>query len=128
MKKWIISCCIFFFAAVIYAQDSTAIQVLEPEVYKLKVESSPQQFVDVRTPQEYNSGYIAGAENIDFKAEGFLSKMEKFDKNEPVYIYCRSGNRSSKAAAQLSEIGFTNIIDLKGGYKAWKEIEEEQKP
>ena len=125
MKKWIISCFIFFFAMVIYAQDSDRIQVLEPEIYKLKLENSPRQFVDVRTPQEYNSGYIDGAENIDFKAEGFLSKMDKFDRNEPVYIYCRSGNRSSKAAAQLSEMGFTNIIDLKGGYKAWIEIEEE---
>lgn len=125
MRKWIMSFCIFFFAAVLYAQDSAGVQVLEPEVYKLQVKSSPQQFVDVRTPQEYSQGYIAGAENIDFKAEGFLSKMEKFDRNEPVYIYCRSGNRSSRAAAQLLEMGFKNIVDLKGGYNAWKEIEEE---
>ena len=126
MKKWIISCCIFFFTVGIYAQDATGIQVIEPEVYKIKIENSPEQFVDVRTPQEYNAGYITGAENIDFKAEGFLSKMEKFEKEKPLYIYCRSGNRSSKAAAQLYEMGFTNIIDLKGGYKAWKEIEEKK--
>lgn len=127
MTKWIISCCIFFFAVVAYAQDSTVIRVLEPEVFKLKVENWPLQFVDVRTPQEYKSGHIPGAENIDFKAEGFLSQMNKFEKDKPIYLYCRSGNRSGKAAAQLSEMGFKYIIDLKGGYKAWKEIEEEQK-
>ena len=49
--------------------------------------------------------------------------MQKFDKDEPLYIYCRSGNRSSKAAAQLTEAGFKKIIDLKGGYKAWKNLE-----
>lgn len=79
------------------------------------------QLVDVRTPYEYNAGYIDNAFNIDyFKQAVFRSSFNAFDKEKPLYVYCRSGNRSQKAAAILAEIGFKNIIDLKGGYIAWK--------
>lgn len=101
------------------AQDSTIVQVIDPEVYELQIEKEEVQLVDVRTPEEFNEGHIEGAENIDFLADGFLPNFEKFDKSKPLYIYCRSGNRSGKAAAKLSEMGFSKIIDLKGGYKAW---------
>lgn len=124
MKKILITLCFALTASVSFAQNSET-KVIEPQVYQAHLAESPTQFVDVRTPQEYGEGHIEGAENIDFLAEGFLLKMQKFDKNEPLYIYCRSGNRSQKAAAQLSEAGFRNIIDLKGGYKAWQELEKE---
>ncbi len=125
MKKLITTFCLIFLTVIGFAQDSKAIEVLEVEVYKSHIAKEPKQFVDVRTPKEYTEGHIKGAENIDFLAEGFLEKMEKFDKEIPVYIYCRSGNRSAKAAAQLYEIGFKNIIDLQGGYKDWKKFEQE---
>ena len=123
MKKITAIFCLMFITSVGFSQDSAGIEVLEPEVYQLHVEGSPEQFVDVRTAKEFGQGHIEGAENIDFLEEGFLSKMQKFDKDKPLYIYCRSGNRSSKAAAQLTEAGFKKIIDLKGGYKAWKNLE-----
>ena len=123
MKKITAIFCLMFITSVGFSQDSAGIEVLEPEVYQLNVEGSPEQFVDVRTAKEFGQGHIEGAENIDFLEEGFLSKMQKFDKDKPLYIYCRSGNRSSKAAAQLTEAGFKKIIDLKGGYKAWKNLE-----
>lgn len=107
------------------AQEIPNFKVLEPVQYKQEVSKDSLQLVDVRTPEEYVEGHIEGAENIDFLAEGFFSEMEKFDKKKPLYIYCRSGNRSAKAAATLSEMGFNNIIDLKGGYNAWKDLEEE---
>ncbi|WP_369871969.1 rhodanese-like domain-containing protein [Aquimarina sp. Aq78] len=79
------------------------------------------QLVDVRTPYEYNTDHIDNALNIDFfKQTAFKSSFNEFDKNEPLYVYCRSGNRSKKAAVILAEIGFKNIIDLKGGYIAWE--------
>lgn len=108
----------------VFAQETPEIMVLEPAEYKQIINKDSIQFIDVRTPEEYKAGSIEGAENIDFLADDFLKNMEKFDKEEPVYLYCRSGNRSAKAAAQLSEMGFKQIIDLKGGYKAWKDFAE----
>lgn len=106
------------------AQESERLKLLAPAEYEQKVEGETVQLIDIRTPAEYEAGSIEGAENIDFLAEGFLSKMAKFNRNEPLYIYCRSGNRTLKAADQLFKMGFENITDLKGGYKAWKEFEE----
>lgn len=108
----------------VFAQETPEIMVLEPADYKQVISKDSIQFIDVRTPEEYKAGSIEGAKNIDFLADDFLKNMEKFDKEEPVYLYCRSGNRSAKAAAQLSEMGFKQIIDLKGGYKAWKDFAE----
>ena len=108
----------------VFAQEKPGIIVLEPAEYKEQIANDSIQFIDVRTPEEFEAGSIEGAENIDFLADDFLKNMEKFDKEEPVYLYCRSGNRSAKASAKLSEMGFKKIIDLKGGYKAWKDFAE----
>lgn len=119
MKKYIILLVLVLVTSVGFSQDSTRIKVIDRVAYELQLSNEQVQLIDVRTPEEFKEGHIKGAENIDFLAEGFLPKFERFDKNKPLYIYCRSGNRSAKAAAKLSEMGFSQIIDLKGGYKAW---------
>ena len=119
---------IFLFSIIsfaVFAQEKPEIKVLEPAEYKKEISQESIQFIDVRTPEEFEAGSIEGAKNIDFLADDFLKKMEVLDKNGPVYIYCRSGNRSAKAAAQLTEMGFQQVIDLKGGYKAWQDFAEE---
>ena len=64
------------------------------------------------------TGTIKGAVNIDAKETTIKDKMEQFDKNKPVYIFCQAGGRSKKAA-QLLEMGFTTIYDFSGGYSTW---------
>jgi len=79
------------------------------------------QLLDVRTPDEYNAGHIEGAELINFFDKDFVQQVEaRYDKNEPLMLYCRSGNRSAKATAKLKAAGFKEIYDLKGGYKTWE--------
>jgi rhodanese-related sulfurtransferase len=78
------------------------------------------QIIDVRTPEEFAEGTIEGSVNIDFLADGFLEKMnEQLDKEETIYIYCRSGGRSAKAATLLIEAGYSNIIELETGYSGY---------
>ena len=78
------------------------------------------QLVDVRTFNEYNSGHIKNAIHIDFfNTSNFKKSFEKLDKDKPVYLYCRSGARSQKAARKLIAMGFSKIYDLKGGYMRW---------
>ena len=78
--------------------------------------------VDVRTNDEYNSGYIENSINIDYFSDDFSENVEKLDKNTPIVLYCRSGKRSSKSANKLSKLGFKEIYNLQGGILDWIEI------
>ena len=78
------------------------------------------QLIDVRTSEEFNAGHIEGAINIDFKNEEvFYQSFQRLDKKNPVYVYCKSGNRSKKSADKLLEMGFSKVYDLRGGYIDW---------
>jgi len=50
----------------------------------------------------------------------FTSQIATLDKSKPLYVYCKSGNRSGKASVILRDAGFTQIYDLKGGVIQWK--------
>ncbi len=92
-------------------------EVLAPDAFIAKLKSSNGgQLIDVRTPEEYTEGKIENAQNIDFYANDFKSKIEALDKSKPVFVYCRSGGRSAKAANIFKEAGFKEIYDLQGGY------------
>ena len=78
--------------------------------------------VDVRTQDEYNSGYIESSLNIDYLSNDFSENVEKLDKNTPIVLYCRSGRRSSLSAKELSKLGFKEIYSLDGGILKWIEI------
>jgi rhodanese-related sulfurtransferase len=119
MKKVILTVVLAVFTTGTFAQTENQFRVIEPEKFEQEIQQEEVQLVDIRTPKEFKEGHIEGARNIDFLAEGFLKGFEALDKEKPLYIYCRSGNRSLKASAILSEAGFENITDLKGGYKAW---------
>ena len=79
------------------------------------------QLVDVRTPQEYAAGNIAGSVNIDVKGDDFAGEaLKKLDKKRVVAVYCRSGRRSKKAAGILASEGF-KVVELDTGYIGWVE-------
>lgn len=75
--------------------------------------------VDVRTAEEYGSGHIENALNIDVKQDDFEEiAIKTLPKNKTVAVYCRSGRRSKKAAEILSKNGY-NVIELDSGYTGW---------
>lgn len=75
--------------------------------------------LDVRTPNEIKQGFIEGAQFLDYHSNSFESSISKYSKDETIYIYCRSGNRSNKAAKIFIKHGFTKVYNMKGGIKAW---------
>lgn len=77
------------------------------------------QIVDVRTAGEFSEGHLDKAENIDWNGDNFETSAQKLDKTKPVFVYCLAGGRSKKAASKLSEMGFTNIYEMDGGYMKW---------
>jgi rhodanese-related sulfurtransferase len=95
--------------------QSSAIKVLDPMEFKTQIENKKTQLIDVRTPDEFKSGHIKNAKNIDFFLGEFSEEFSKLDKQKPVYIYCRSGSRSKQASNKLAAMGFMEIYDLKGG-------------
>jgi phage shock protein E len=65
--------------------------------------------IDVRTPEEWKSGYLESAINIEWQN---ITNIESLvPKNEEIFLYCRSGNRSGKAAKILIEAGYINVIN-----------------
>jgi rhodanese-related sulfurtransferase len=120
MKKLLIIMSFFSSFYTTSAQSSDAISVLNKNQFAEAIQGKKVVLVDVRTPEEYSEGFIEGAINIDyFNQQSFIKQISALDKKEPVYLYCRSGNRSMKAARQLVSLGFENVYDLAGGYMAW---------
>ena len=74
--------------------------------------------VDVRRPDEYESGHIPGAVNIPNESIGSAKPEELPDLDQIILVYCRSGNRSKQAAQKLFDIGYTNIYEF-GGIMTW---------
>lgn len=121
--KKFVSAIVFAIAAMFgcKAQQNPAIESISwNEAKSAMAEKGDIVLVDVRTPEEYAAGSVEGAENIDFFDEDFKTQFAKFDKEKPVYIFCKSGNRSAKASKILSEMGFKKIYDVEGGYLSWE--------
>ena len=76
--------------------------------------------LDVRTPAEHAEGFIPGTHyNIDVLEDTYVKvAIETLPKDKPVALYCRSGNRSKKAARILAEKGY-QVVELGTGYRGW---------
>tara|TARA_R100001369_G_scaffold20091_1_gene36621 strand:+ start:102435 stop:102812 length:378 start_codon:yes stop_codon:yes gene_type:complete len=122
MSKLKIAIVMGFFASIfgLNAQNTKEITVLDAREFREKISEGKVALVDVRTANEFNAGNIKNSVNIDFFDPQFITFFSEYDKNEPIYVYCQSGNRSGKASKKLAAIGFTKIYDLKGGYAGWK--------
>ena len=109
------------FPILIFSQEIDSFyELVSYDIYKNKISSKDALVFDVRTTEEFNLGHIKGSINIDFYDEKlFVKFFKKINKTKPIYIYCRSGNRSKKSSEILKEIGFIKVYDLLGGYKNW---------
>jgi rhodanese-related sulfurtransferase len=76
--------------------------------------------LDVRTPEEYASGHLADAVNIDVRAADFSDKVGALDKNKSYLVYCRTGKRSLQATDIMKGLGFTDVTNLTGGITQWQ--------
>ena len=85
-----------------------------------ELEEAEYILIDVRTTDEFNSGHIEGSINIDFYDKKIFTEFfEKIEKSKPIFIYCRTGNRSKQSSELLKKIGFNSVFDLEGGYANW---------
>lgn len=85
------------------------------------IESVQGLFIlDVRTPDEFHSGHIKDAKNIDFYGRDFAARLNELDKDTPYLVYCRTGRRSGVTIDYMKKMKFKRIYHLKNGITAWK--------
>ena len=77
------------------------------------------EILDVRTPEEFDAGYIKNSKLIDYYGSDFVLRLKELDKSKIYLIYCRSGNRSGKTLFVMDNLGFKNIYNMLGGVEAW---------
>ncbi len=76
--------------------------------------------LDIRTPEEFASGHIEGAVNINFRSDNFSEEINKLDKNKTYFVYCRTGNRSYEAVKIMAGLNFLSILRLSDDITGWK--------
>ena len=100
--------------------NTNKIVTVDANKFEGLIKWSKVQLVDARTAEEYASGRIPGATNIDVKKDDFKQLAEeKLNKDKPVAIYCRSGKRSLIGAGILKNAKF-KVINLRGGIMEWE--------
>ncbi len=89
---------------------------LEDKEFQSLLKSTPKAvIIDVRMKHEYNGGKIHNAFNIDVMQPNFKDKLKHLDREKHYFLYCQSGKRSARACRKMAELGFKNIVNLKGG-------------
>lgn len=88
-------------------------------IHKVETLSEDALIIDVRTPQEFQSGHIKNAINIPYEVIGRKIKQVAEKKDQEVILYCRSGRRSGIALKTLTKLGYANAKNV-GGYEAFK--------
>ena len=95
-------------------------EITIPELHSLLDQDDPHRIVvDVRMPFEVKSGKIKDAVNIPL--DQILLEKDRLMAYNQVYVVCQSGGRSMLAATQLEIAGFTNVYNVLGGMRMWKE-------
>lgn len=91
------------------------------ELMRNGINGTPVKVLDVRTPQEYASGRIQGADNLDSAATDLDARLARLPKDAPFIVYCDTGRRSAEVTQHLHDLGFKHVYDLQGGLQAWQQ-------
>ena len=124
---WFIVVLLMITACVSSPKKQTQMNELAPDAWaELQEQNLESVILDVRTEEEFESGYIKGALNMDIRGGAdFLVSIESLDKSKSYFVYCRSGARSGQACQLMSQMGFSALYNLDGGVLAWEgDLEE----
>ena len=72
--------------------------------------------LDVRTPEEYAEGHLAGAKNLDYNAPNFTEQIQQLDPDQKYMLYCAGGGRSGKSLEIMKEMGFKQVYNVTEGF------------
>ncbi|MEP6670042.1 MAG: rhodanese-like domain-containing protein [Chthoniobacter sp.] len=85
------------------------------------LKSDPKVVVlDVRTPDEFKTGHIPGAKNLDFFGDDFAKQIATLDKSKTYVVHCAAGGRSAQACKVIEKEQLPSVYHLNEGFKAWE--------
>lgn len=119
MRKLIASFAALILLAGCSSTGSATTVNLNVSEFSQKITEPGVIIVDVRTPEEFASGHIEGALNIDFNSGNFANEITRLNPSETYAVYCRSGSRSGQAASIMHKAGFHDVSNLNGGVIDW---------
>jgi phage shock protein E len=117
MKK-IINIFIIFLSSV-FILNAQIIKLNSNEVNDILKKNHDFIILDVRTEQEFESGHIKGAININISKFDFFNKIDKLDRKAKYIVYCRTSNRSKVAVDYMISKSFINILHMMDGFVGW---------
>lgn len=79
--------------------------------------------LDVRSSKEHAQEKIQQGLNIDYYADDFKAQLSTLDKDQAYLVHCRTGGRSGRTLPIMQELGFTHVIHLDGGIRAWQALD-----
>lgn len=124
MNSFIAGICLFF-TSLFSCQQKGDFKSVSVDEFSVLIADPDMQRLDVRTLAEYSEAHIPGSININVLDKTFTEIADStLQKDKPVALYCRSGKRSKKAAAILSEKGY-KVFDLDEGLEGWKKAGKE---
>jgi len=106
----------------VWAQTSSVQSISAREFKQLVDERSGDPDVvvlDIRTPREFKSGHILGAQLLDYYSDDFVERLKRMDREKIYLVYCRSGNRSGKSLKIFKRLGFRRVYHLETGIVGW---------
>ncbi len=105
-------------AAMSWAMLTDAPDVPQVDVVDLERQAPDALVLDVREPEEYAGGHVPGAVNLP-QAE-LAARLDEVPRDRPLLLVCRSGARSQRAAQFLRQVGFEQVMNVRGGTEAWQ--------
>ncbi len=102
------------------APSSASTNVTPDEAEKLLKEKKGLVVLDVRTAEEFKSGHLPGAKNLDFHADDFAKQLAALDKSKEYLVHCAAGGRSARTCKLMDEDKFAGVYHMNGGYTAWQ--------
>jgi rhodanese-related sulfurtransferase len=122
MKTLLLTLCACLLAMNPLAADDKkpAANVVTPEEAAKLIAEKKVTVLDIRTPEEFKEGHIAGAVNLDFTGDGFAQKIAALDKSKTYIVHCQGGGRSGRSMPVFDEAKFKNILHLQSGFEGWQ--------
>ena len=90
---------------------------IDPAELQARLSAGGVRLVDVREPEEWAAGHIAGALHVPLRQ--LPEALGALRPDEDIILYCKRGSRSLQALAYLREAGYTRLQNLRGGIIAW---------
>lgn len=100
-------------------KQTSKYQLLKPTDFSIQLKQKPGIIIDVRTPGEYKKGHLQHAKLMDIFSDEFDAQLTKLERHKTYYVYCGIGGRSEECTDKMKKMGFTNIIELEGGFNNW---------